>query len=125
MQRAQTGGATGLLWELGGDVLCFPAWWYGKGLISALQYTLSFIQGYARTLGVMTWVKNIFTPMFGRYDWQSRIISVFMRLANVFARGFATMIVAIIAVAVFCVYIVLPIASISFMLFHATAVFAL
>lgn len=125
MQGAQGGNAAGLLWELGGDILRFPAWWYGKGLVRAARYAAEFVHGYARSLGVMTWVKNIFVPMFGRYDWQSRIISVFMRLVNVVGRGFATMIVAIIVLGFLALYVALPGIAVAFILFHATSIFSL
>lgn len=125
MQGAQGGNAAGLLWELGGDILRFPAWWYGKGFLRAATYAIEFVQGYARTLGVMVWAKNIFVPMFGRYDWQSRIISVFMRLANVIGRGFVTMIVSFIVLGVFAVYVALPVVAVVFALFHATSIFSL
>lgn len=125
MQGAQGGNAAGLLWELGGDILRFPAWWYGKGFLRAATYAIEFVQGYARTLGVMVWAKNIFVPMFGRYDWQSRIISVFMRLANVIGRGFVTMIVSFIVLGVFAAYVALPVVAVVFALFHATSIFSL
>lgn len=122
MHGAQGGNATGLLWELGGDVLRFPAWWYGKGLLRAVTYAMEFVQGYARSLGVMTWAKNIFVPMFGRYDWQSRMISVFMRLVNVVGRGFVIIVVALIVFGVFALYVTLPVIAIAFILFHATSI---
>lgn len=125
MQGAQGGNAAGLLWELGGDILRFPAWWYGKGLLRAATYAIEFVQGYARTLGVMVWAKNIFVPMFGRYDWQSRIISVFMRLANVIGRGFVTVIVSFIVFGIFALYVALPVIAVTFVLFHATSIFLL
>ena len=73
----------------------------------------------------MTWAKNIFVPMFGRYDWQSRIISVFMRFVNVVGRGSVTIIVAFIVLGVFALYVALPGIAIAFMLFHATSILAL
>jgi len=125
MQGAQGGNVVGILWEFGGDVLRFPAWWYGKGLLHAAMYAVEFVQGYARRLGVFTWAKNIFVPMFGRYDWQSRIISVFMRLANVVARGFVTIIVAGIVFGIFAAYVAMPIIAVAFVLFHVPSIFAL
>ncbi len=123
MQGAHGGNAAGIFWEIGGDVLRFPAWWYGKGLLHAAQSCLQFVRGYARSIGVMVWAKNIFVPMFGRYDWQSRIISVFVRLANVIARGFVTIIVAVIVMAIFALYVALPIVAGAFTLFHSVSLF--
>lgn len=125
MQGAQGGNAAGLLWELGGDILRFPAWWYGKGLVRAATYAAEFVQGYARSIGVTTWAKNIFVPMFGRYDWQSRIISVFMRLVNVVGRGLVTIVVALLVLSVLALYLALPAVALAFMFVHATSIFAL
>lgn len=111
-----------MLWEVGGDVLRFPLWWYGEGLKQALLAVFSLVRGYARSLGVLVWIKNIFTPMFGRYDWQSRLISVFMRVVNIVGRGFAAMSIAIIGVLACMVYLVFPIVAVIFALYHATAI---
>ncbi len=102
-------------------MLRFPAWWYGKGLLRAARYTWGFVAHYARSLGVMVWMVNIFTPMFGRYDWQSRIISVFMRFVNIVARGVAVCIVAVCALVVFAAYVLLPAIAVVFALYHATS----
>jgi hypothetical protein len=124
MHAAQGGNTAGLLWEIGGDVLRFPAWWYGKGMLRAVKYTSGIVAGYARTLGLFVWVKNIFTPMFGRYDWQSRCISIFMRLVNVVGRGIAVCMLTVLTVLLFFAYIALPAVAVLFVLYHATALFA-
>lgn len=111
-----------MVWEVGGDVLRFPLWWYGEGLRQTLLAIFSFVRGYARSFGVFVWMKNIFTPMFGRYDWQSRLISVFMRVVNIIARGFAAMIIAIIGLLACVTYLALPIFAAIFALYHATAI---
>jgi len=125
MPSATNGGALGIFWEIGGDVLRFPQWWYGKGLIDAARTAVETVQGYARRLGLRVWTKNIFTPMFGQYDWQSRIISVFMRTVNIIGRGFAVAIVAAVAFCIFMLYLVLPFIAIVFGLYHATSFLAL
>lgn len=125
MQGSQGGSARGMLWDFGGDILRFPAWWYGVGFLRAATVAVEFVQGYARRLGVGVWMQNLFVPMFGRYDWQSRIISVFMRLMNIIGRGFATVIVAIIVFGVFVSYVALPVVSMVFAMYHATSIFAL
>lgn len=124
MTAPQGGAKIGLLWDLGGDVLRFPAWWYSRGLMNAVRYVVGFVQGYARKLGFMVWVKNVFTPMFGRYDWQSRLISVFMRVMNIVFRGFAVCIVAVMGLVGFGVYVALPMVAVVFVLFHLTALFS-
>ncbi len=109
-----------MLWEVGGDVLRFPLWWYGEGLKQTFLSIFSVVRSYVRTLGVFVWMKNVFTPMFGRYDWQSRLISVFMRVVNIVGRGFAAMIVAIIGIAACIVYLALPMFAAVFALYHAS-----
>lgn len=124
MSAPQGGKSISLAWDIGGDIVRFPAWWYGQGLMNAGKYGLGFVRGYARKLGFMVWVKNVFTPMFGRYDWQSRLISVFMRVMNIIFRGFAVAIVAVIGFIGFGVYVALPIVAVVFVLFHLTALFS-
>lgn len=124
MTAPQGGKSISLAWDIGGDIVRFPAWWYGQGLVNAGRYVIGFVRGYVRRLGFMVWVKNIFTPMFGRYDWQSRLISVFMRAMNIIFRGFAVCIVAVIGCVGFAAYVALPIAAVVFGLFHLTAFLA-
>lgn len=111
-----------MLWEIGGDVLRFPLWWYGEGLRQTVLGIFGVVRGYARTLGVFVWMKNLFTPMFGRYDWQSRLISVFMRAVNIVGRGIAAMIIASVGVVACVSYLVLPIVATFFVLYHASAI---
>ena len=124
MSSADGGQRVGVLQNVFGDIFLFPVWWYGKGLIQSAKFALSFVTGYSRRLGFMVWVKNIFTPMFGRYDWQSRIISVFMRIMNIIIRGFLIALVAVISLSGFIVYLALPILAIVFVVFHASAIFS-
>jgi hypothetical protein len=124
MSAAQGGGMAGVAWEVAGDVLRFPLWWYGEGLRQTLLSIFGVVRGYARSLGVFVWMKNLFTPMFGRYDWQSRLISVFMRAVNIFGRGFAVIVIAMIGVLACVAYLALPIVAATFVLYHATAFFS-
>ncbi|MFA6018057.1 MAG: hypothetical protein WCT28_03420 [Patescibacteria group bacterium] len=125
MNAAQGGGGAGLLWEIGGDVLRFPLWWYSTGLQETVLRIVAFVQGYAQSIGFMVWVKNIFTPMFGRYDWQSRLISVLVRCVNIVARGFAVCILGIFGVGLCALYALLPIVAAFFVVYHASSFFSL
>lgn len=69
------------------SILYWPIWWYSKGLLHILGLTWSWIDYYAKDLAIGIWVKNIFVPMFGQRDWQSRLISIFMRSANIVIRS--------------------------------------
>lgn len=78
-----------LLLEAVLDIVYFPLWWYSAGLARAARRGGErFRQGNSR-LAPGLWLKNIFVPMYGQFDWQGRIISFFMRLAQVIGRSVA------------------------------------
>ncbi len=91
------------------DVLLFPIWWYSKGLVRLSTYLLRAFQMANIKLAPGLWVRNIFVPMFGQADWQGRLMSVFMRLANVFFRGIAIMIYGLILIFFVIGWVLLPI----------------
>jgi len=109
MPSATNGGVLGILWEIGGDVLRFPQWWYGRGLIDAARTAIETVEGYARRLGVKVWMKNLFTPMFGQYDAAGRIISFFVRVFQILVRSVLMLAAFFFALAVLFVYVALPI----------------
>lgn len=78
-----------LAMEFVSDVFYFPVWWYTKGLkrfVIACGYA---VQEAELSLAPGIWLKNIFVPMYGQYDWQGRLMSVFMRIVNIIGRGIA------------------------------------
>ncbi len=116
-------GVGGVLGEVVGDVVRFPLWWYTTGVVHAATVLLHSVKYYARSLGIAVWIRNIFVPMFGQHDWQGRIISVFMRSAQIFFRGVALGIYAIVALALFVLYVAVPLCAFAFFLFHISAIF--
>lgn len=62
------------------EILYFPIWWYGQGLVNTLEYFSNGIIEANRYTGLSLLLKNLFKPMFAQYDRQGRIISFFMRL---------------------------------------------
>lgn len=95
--------------ELIGDTLYWPFWWYTKGLSQTAIFCLQSIKESEETLGVSVWVKNIFTPMFGQYDLEGRLISFFMRLAQIIFRSVALLLWVAFYIAIFIVWIVGPV----------------
>ena len=90
------------------DVLHFPIWWYSLGLKKAFyQMTNTITQGN-ESLGVTIWLKNIFKPMFGQYDWQGRIISFLMRVFQIIFRFILLLFWIIFSVVIFLFWIGLP-----------------
>lgn len=100
------------------DVGRFPLWWYSRGLARTLKAVGNLLAGYARSLGLAVWVKNIFVPMFGQYDWQSRVISVFMRIVNIVGRGLAMIVVVLVLAFATVAYVALPFVAGIFAAYH-------
>ncbi len=55
------------------------------------------------------WLKNIFVPMFGQYDWQGRLVSFFMRLVQVVVRSVALVFWLIACLVLFVLWLALPV----------------
>lgn len=85
----------------------WPFWWYSKGLLYIIQTTWSLIDYYAKSLAINIWVKNIFVPMFGQRDWQSRIISFIVRLANIFFRSLILVIWSTLCLTIPIIYVLI------------------
>ena len=94
--------------DLVADLVRWPIWWYSRGVLLVGGWGLDLVRGYAASIAVGVWIKNLFVPMFGARDWQSRIISFFMRLFQIFARGFMLFVFTIVALVVLGVYLLLP-----------------
>lgn len=113
-------GIGGIFYEVVGDVVRFPIWWYTAGVIHTIQSLVRWWQHSARTLAIAVWIKNLFVPMYGQYNIQGRIISVVVRGAQIVFRGMALLCMTLVLVAAFAVYIGLPLIAFAFSLFHAT-----
>lgn len=66
------------------------------------------VSGYAKSISLNVWIKNLFVPMYGQYDWQSRIISFIMRFFMIIGRGVTVIVWSLVVVLLFVVYLVLP-----------------
>ncbi len=95
------------------DILLWPIWWYGVGLKTAFGKMGETISQGNRELALSVWVKNLFKPMFGQYDWQGRIISFFMRVFQIIFRFLLFMFWIIFSAVVFLIWFLLPIFLIS------------
>ncbi len=91
------------------DVLYFPLWWYSRGLFKTLIWAKNFLAARLRGLGLLVWIKNIFTPMFGQRDWVGKLISFFMRLFQIIVRTIAFFACVAYAAAAVALWIAAPI----------------
>lgn len=97
-----------ILAELARDIIYFPLWWYTKGLFQLLARLKNFLINREKALALFIWIKNIFRPMYGQYDWQGKLISFFIRVMQIIARSAVMIIYLIIAVSVVCFWMILP-----------------
>jgi len=71
-----------------------------------------------RELGLTIWIKNIFRPMFGQYDWQGRIISFFVRVFQIIVRFVIFLFWILFSIIIFFLWILIPVFVISMVLFN-------
>lgn len=76
-----------ILTDLLRDIIYFPIWWYSRGLKQLIIKLKNFLINKERSLALFVWIKNIFRPMYGRYDWAGMLISFFVRLVQIIFRG--------------------------------------
>lgn len=103
------------------EIIFFPVWWYGSGLLRVGRWCISFWAQTARNLGVGIWIKNLFVPMYGETEIASRIISFFLRLFMIFVRGLGVLIWTVFLLIFFLGYLVLPLITIFGLFFFSYA----
>lgn len=94
--------------DLIGRVLFFPLWWYSRGLIKTIKWAFRAIRDEEHALAVGVWIENLFVPMYGQYDWQGRIVSFFMRLAQIIFRLLFLLVWAAMILMVVVLWVILP-----------------
>jgi hypothetical protein len=97
-----------LLLQLLRDILWFPFWWYTTGFLRAFFGVRAIFSEGNASLAPGLWLKNLFVPMFGQYDMQGRIVSVFVRCGNVIVRGIGMSVWLVLCAMLFSVYLLVP-----------------
>ena len=98
-----------LLLELAWDLVYFPLWWYTAGAKKFLLHCANLWQSGNLQMAPGLWLKNIFVPMYGQYDWQSRLVSFFIRLFNVIFRFIGLLIWTFVVLCFFFVWLIFPV----------------
>lgn len=98
-----------IAFDIIGNVLYFPVWWYTKGLKKAALFCWRKIVRGEKVLGLKIWLTNLFKPMYGQQDWQGKLISFFMRLIQLVFRTIIMIIWIIIVFVLFIIWIILPV----------------
>lgn len=90
------------------DIFYWPIWWYSSGVERAEKWCFNILKSGNAWLAPGLWLKNLMVPMFGQYDWEGRIISFFMRLAQLLARSAALMVWVGVCIFLFMLWLVIP-----------------
>ena len=99
--------------DLLGGVIAFPIWWYTFGLKIMLQWLGRSIKLVNQYTAVSVWIKNLFVPMYGETGFAGRVISFFIRLFMILARGLGFVVLSILVFTLFGLYLaILPLAVI-------------
>lgn len=91
------------------EVIYFPIWWYTAGAKYILILCFDLFRVGNQNLSPGLWLKNIFVPMFGQYDWQGRIISFLMRFVQVIFRTLALFVWLILCLLLFFIWLSIPV----------------
>ena len=94
--------------DLVGSFVYFPVWWYTRGMVRTGAYCLRTVRHTAQSFGLTVWLKNLFTPMYGQYDIQGRIISFFIRLVAIAYYAVFLLVESVIMTAVFLAWLAFP-----------------
>lgn len=70
-----------------GSVLRFPFWWYGDGLMLLGKWIAHQLEYRWKSFAFVIWMRNLFVPMYGQYDWSGRLVSFIVRIAVLIGRG--------------------------------------
>jgi len=95
--------------EFARDILFFPLWWYSQGLWLLVKKLLEFLANRQKAMALLVWIKNLHRPMYGQYDWQGILISFFMRLVVITAKGIAMIFWCLLALTVLFIWLALPV----------------
>jgi|SRR3989338_9977544 len=107
-----------ILAEIFQDFLYFPLWWYSRGLVNLLIGVKKFLIYKQKYLALLVWIKNIFKPMYAQYDWQGKLISFFMRAAQIIYRSMIMIFWLILSLALIIFWVILPILAIYEIIFQ-------
>lgn len=91
------------------EIIYFPVWWYSAGLFRLLKNVWRFFKNRESSLGFLIWLKHIFVPMYGQYDFMGRLISFFIRLVQIIVRGIVLLFWGILCLFVIILWALIPI----------------
>lgn len=108
-----------IVWQPIIDLAYFPVWWYSRGAKKIFIYFWQRVVYREQKLGVSIWLVNLFRPMYSQRDWQSVLISFFVRLVQLIVRALIFVVWVIVLAGLFLAWLILPI----FIIFQIVIIF--
>lgn len=97
-----------LLDETVREVFYAPLWWYTRGAVRAIDRFRARVRDANDHLALLIWMRSIFIPMYGQYDFAGRLISIVMRCLQIFIRGVVFVVWTAISFVLLLAYFLLP-----------------
>ena len=94
--------------DLFGGFIYFLPWWYGAGRKRIQRSLFDAVRDMVRNLHLKTLAKYLFSPMYGYTDWQSRIISIAVRLVHFTLLTTITVLYIVVITVALVVWLVFP-----------------
>ena len=92
-----------------GKILNAPVFWYTRGAYDAGRYCWYLIVRRWKALALGVWIVNIFVPMYGQRDIAGSLISFFMRVIQIIARGIVMILWTVFVIIIFVAYLAAPV----------------
>ena len=86
-----------------------PLWWYTEGVLFILHWWRRKSRTIWHRLDITRWMRNVLVPVFGQYDWQGRLVSVIIRVAQIIGRTIAYCFAMIFVTIVVIAWMLVPI----------------
>ena len=104
-------------------VLGLPVWWYSRGMMDFVQWSMQTVSNTQKNLALRIWIKNVFVPMYGDDSFTGRLISFFVRLISILFRCIAMALLICALCVGFLVYLILPVLVVVGLLYHVQSLF--
>ena len=91
------------------QLVALPVWWYSRGLSLVLTQLADWQLIQWRRLALLTWIKNLFVPMFHDYTIIGRGLSFVMRLIIIFIRTVQLLVMFVFKLVLLVLWFSLPI----------------
>ncbi len=83
-------------------------WWYTSGLLALLHQVRDHTRGLAHSLNLDVLTKYLFVPMYGYYDFWSRVISFCVRVVQLVVSLIVTIIYIILELLLILAWMFIP-----------------